>query len=144
MSDTQAVLAVNQTFYRAFEQKNLQAMSSVWSQGVGSICIHPGRPPLKGWEQINFAWEQIFRNTEAFQVQIEVLTVEVSGNLAYVVLVEKLVQVIQGRSIESQTMATNVFERMANAWYMVLHHGSPILPPPGQQPGQPGQQQPRR
>lgn len=37
------VLAVNEAFYRAFEKKDIEAMSAVWSQGTASLCIHPGR-----------------------------------------------------------------------------------------------------
>lgn len=141
MSDTQAVLAVNQAFYRAFEQKDLQTMSHLWSQTMTSTCVHPGRPPLRGWEQIRFAWEQIFRSTEAFQIQTDIINTEISGNLAYVFLVAKLVQVINGRPMEAQSVITNVFERTANAWYLIHHHGSPIMPPPNQ-PGNPSPNQP--
>lgn len=142
MSDTQAILAANQAFYRAFEQKNLEAMRLVWSQGENAVCIHPGRPPLKSWEQIRLSWDQIFKNTEAIKVEFGVVTTEVSGNLGYAVLLVKLIQNIEGRRVEAQLMATNMFENIAGTWKLILHHGSPIMParPPGQQP--PGPQSP--
>ncbi|WP_413162010.1 hypothetical protein ACL6C3_24590 [Capilliphycus salinus ALCB114379] len=34
MSDEQEVLAANKAFYRAFEKKDLEAMSAVWSKGT--------------------------------------------------------------------------------------------------------------
>lgn len=58
------VLAANQAFYQAFEKKDIDAMSAVWSQGTGSLCIHPGRNVLRGWQPIRVSWEQIFRKTK--------------------------------------------------------------------------------
>lgn len=147
MSDNQAVLAANQAFYRAFEQKNLEALSSIWLKGDNCVCIHPGRPPLKGWERISASWDEIFKNTESIQLTTETIAAGVSGNIAYVVLLEKLSQVIQGRSVEVQSIATNVFARTSEAWRLVHRHGSPILPmvaPNQQGPGNMPPGMPRR
>ena len=139
MSETQAVLAANQAFYQAFEQKNIEAMSAVWSRGAGCICIHPGRPILKGWDQIRQSWDQIFQHTESIQITPEIVSAEVSGNLGCVILVTKLVQMIQGNRVDVQSLATNIFGRVNNSWYLIHHHGSPILPAaPNQGPPPPG------
>jgi ketosteroid isomerase-like protein len=122
-----AALAANQAFYRAFEKKDLDAMRSIWSQGTGSVCIHPGSAALRGWEQIETSWQRIFRNTAYMEVEIDVITADLSGNFAYLVLTENLLQVVRGRRIEAQTIATNIFELMSGEWYLIHHHGSPIL-----------------
>jgi ketosteroid isomerase-like protein len=71
----------------------------------------------------------------------ETISAGASGNIAYVVLLEKLSQLIQGRSVDVQSIATNVFARTPEAWRLVHRHGSPVLPmvspdqpPPGQRP----------
>jgi ketosteroid isomerase-like protein len=122
-----AALAANQAFYRAFEKKDLDAMRSIWSQGTSSVCIHPGSAVLRGWEQIETSWQQIFRNTAYMEVEIDVIAADLSGNFAYLVLTENLLQVVRGRRIEAQTIATNIFELMSGKWYLIHHHGSPIL-----------------
>lgn len=122
-----AALAANQAFYRAFEKKDLDAMRSIWSQGTSSVCIHPGGAALRGWEQIETSWQQIFRNTAYMEVEIDVIAADLSGNFAYLVLTENLLQVVRGRRIEAQTIATNIFELMSGKWYLIHHHGSPIL-----------------
>lgn len=127
MNERETVLAANDAFYRAFEKKNLEAMESVWSQGIGSLCIHPGRDALKGWASIRDTWEQIFKHTSYLEVDTEIISVEISGALAYVVLIENVLQIGSGRRIEAQSMATNIFEQMAERWYMVHHHGSPLV-----------------
>lgn len=149
MSDTQALLAANQAFYRAFQTKSLEAMSAIWANGINSICIHPGRPALKGWDQIRFSWDQIFRNMEILQLGIDVMTSEVRGTFGYVILAEKLVQGIQGQQIEVQSIATNLFENSGGSWRLLHRHASPILPmmPPPNQPMSnppPGMGQPPR
>jgi ketosteroid isomerase-like protein len=121
------VLATNEAFYRAFEKKDIEAMSVVWSQGTGSLCIHPGRNVLRGWKEIRYSWEQIFKNTKYIEIDTEIISTEVRDTIAYVILIEKLLQVSGGRSVQAQSMATNIFERMASSWYLVHHHGSPIM-----------------
>ncbi len=123
----QAVLDANKAFYRAFEKKDMAAMSAVWSQGTTSLCIHPGRNALRGWDAIRMSWEKIFRNTSYLEIETDVLQVEVNGNLAYVVLVEAVLQVNGNRRSQGKSVATNVFECMAQQWYLVHHHGSPLI-----------------
>jgi len=124
--DRDDVLQANAAFYRAFEKKDLEAMTAIWSQGLSSLCVHPGRDALKGWDAIRNSWQQIFKNTRYLEIDIDVISVEISGDLAYVVLVEKVLQIGEDR-LEAKSMATNIFERMADRWYLVHHHGSPVV-----------------
>jgi ketosteroid isomerase-like protein len=121
------VLMANEAFYRAFEKRDAAAMGEIWSHGVESCCIHPGRQALVGWDAIGASWEGIFKNTRYIEIEIELLKVEMSGDLAYIVLIETVMQIAGNRRIQARSMATNVFERMAQQWYLVHHHGSPLL-----------------
>jgi ketosteroid isomerase-like protein len=121
------VLATNEAFYRAFEKKDIEAMSVIWSQGTGSLCIHPGRNALRGWKDIRASWQLIFRNTRYIEIETSIITTEIRDNIAYVILIEKLLQITNGRSIQADSIATNIFELMASKWYLVHHHGSPIM-----------------
>lgn len=102
-------------------------MSLLWFQGSGSLCIHPGGKVLQGWQEVRRSWEQIFRNTNYLEIDIEIISIEVGTQVACIVLVENVLQVIQGRKLQAQSTATNVFQRMAQKWYLVHHHGSPII-----------------
>jgi ketosteroid isomerase-like protein len=121
------VLAANEAFYRAFEKKDISAMSIVWSQGTGSLCIHPGRNVLRGWKAISESWKQIFKNTSYIEIETQIIATEVRNNIAYIVLVETLLQVSRNRRVQAESMARNIFERMGSSWYLVSHHGSPLL-----------------
>jgi ketosteroid isomerase-like protein len=128
MTDPQTeVLAANDAFYRAFEKKNLETMSQVWSQGTASLCIHPGRNALRGWKQIRDSWELIFKNTKYLEIEIEIITMEIRDTTAYIVLVERVLQASSGRTIKAESIATNIFEQMAGKWYLIHHHGSPLV-----------------
>ena len=125
--DRAAVLAANQAFYNAFSDRDLGAMRSLCWQGGTSICIHPGSQPLIGWSAIEQSWDGIFQHTESLQIDLEIVRVEVDRSLAYVVVQEIVLQANQGRKMKAQSIATNVFQKMAQKWYLVSHHGSPIM-----------------
>ncbi|MBD2440239.1 nuclear transport factor 2 family protein [Nostoc sp. FACHB-110] len=124
---TSEVLAINTAFYRAFEKKDIEAMKAIWSHGTGSLCVHPGRKTLRGWTEICNSWEKIFQNTAYIEINVDIVTTEVTDNIAYVVLIENVFQVLGGRRIEAQSMATNIFQKLGGKWYLVHHHGSPII-----------------
>ena len=121
------VLAVNEAFYRAFEKKDLEVMSQIWSQGTVSLCIHPGGKVLRGWSEVRDSWEKIFRNTSYLEIDLEIIATEISDEIAYVVVLEKVLQISKGRRVEAKSMATNIFSNLAQKWYLVHHHGSPLI-----------------
>ena len=121
------LLARNTAFYRAFEKKDIDAMSAVWSQGTGSICVHPGWDVLRGWKDIGKSWEKIFQNTAYIEINTDIHSTEIRENIAYIVLTEKVMQVVNGRKMEARSLATNVFESLGGKWYLVHHHASPVV-----------------
>lgn len=127
MSDAPIILAANKAFYRAFEKKDIDAMSAAWSKGTACLCIHPGREVTTGWEAVKKSWEQIFQATQYLEIDLEIISVEVSGDFAYVVLIENVMQVVGRKRLQAESMATNIFTKMADQWYLIHHHGSPLI-----------------
>lgn len=127
MTDQEAVLAANEAFYRAFSQKDLSGMSLIWWQGSTSLCIHPGGQVLTGWESIRASWESIFRHTDSLEIETEIIKAEIDQSLAYVAVRETVLQSSRGRKVKAQSLATNLFQKMAQKWYLVHHHGSPVV-----------------
>ncbi|MCF4967451.1 YybH family protein [Nostoc sp. CMAA1605] len=121
------VLAANTAFYRAFEKKDIDAMSNVWSKGTGSCCIHPGCDALRGWQEISISWEQIFKNTAYMEINTDILNIELVDSLAYLSVIENVLQVVRGKRLEARSIATNIFQLLGGKWYLVHHHGSPIM-----------------
>ena len=126
-SDQEAVLAANEAFYHAFSQRSLKEMTLVWWQGATSLCVHPGGQVLTGWDNIQSSWEAIFRNTDSFEIDIEVIKVEIDQAIAYTIVQETVLQSSRGRKVKAPSIATNIFQKMAQRWYLVHHHGSPVM-----------------
>ncbi|MGV2828576.1 YybH family protein [Myxosarcina sp. GI1(2024)] len=126
-ADKEAVLAVNQAFYDAFSNKDLSGMNRLWWQGSTSSCVHPGGSVLEGWKEIQASWETIFRNTDSFEIDIEIIKLEVDRALAYIIVREIVLQSSRGRKVKAPSLATNLFQKMAQKWYLIHHHGSPIM-----------------
>lgn len=124
--DRQAVLDRNAEFYRAFAARELTAMADVWSHGSAISCIHPGRTALVGWDQVRASWQSIFTHTDELEIDIDPTEVTLSSTVAVVVLTETVLQISGRRRFKAVSMATNVFEKLGDRWYLIHHHGSPI------------------
>ena len=127
LTDKEKVLAANQAFYAAFSSRDIKSMNLLWWQGTSSVCIHPGGDVLLGWENIQESWESIFRNTNSFEIDVEVVKIELDRSLAYVIVREMVLQSSRDRKVKAPSIATNIFQKMAQKWYLVSHHGSPIM-----------------
>lgn len=121
--EMQEVLAANQAFYDAHEQRDLGAMDDVWVHGDEVACIHPGWPILRGWDDVRRSWEGIFNGPGRNQFVITNVAVTLTDALAIVTLDENL---LDARA-QGTVAATNVFRRDADGWRMTLHHGSPVM-----------------
>ncbi|EAZ89743.1 YybH family protein [Crocosphaera chwakensis] len=121
------LIAINQAFYRGFEKRDIKVMNQVWWQGSSSTCVHPGGNVIKGWDAIRSSWETIFKNTDYLEIDTEIINIDMGQEVAYIILIEKVTQINNGRRLEAQSIATNGFRKMAQKWSLVHHHGSPII-----------------
>lgn len=130
MSDRNAVVEANRAFYRAFETLDAEQMEQVWMRDAKIVCIHPGWRKLSGWGPVMNSWERIFESAFKMKFQVNELEVFLDGNIAVVVTEENLTQHGYDGISRSQVLATNVYERSGQKWWLVLHHGSPVMQPP--------------
>ncbi len=114
----EALLAANDAFYRAFNQRDLEAMDMLWAQTVPVSCIHPGWNLLSGRAEVLESWEAIMSNPEQVRIVSGGATAEVIGSVAFVVCRE----FVGG----SPLIATNMFVREGIDWRLVHHHSSPV------------------
>jgi len=119
----QTVLAANQAFYDAHEQKDLPAMEALWERSDRVTCVHPGWPILRGWPTVLQSWRQIFAGPGHNQFILTNLSVSVEGDIAWVTVDENLVDGAASGTIA----ATNMFARSGDQWRLIVHHGSPVM-----------------
>jgi ketosteroid isomerase-like protein len=122
------VLAANQAFYDAHEQRDIEAMRALWEHSERVVCIHPGWPILRTWPVVEASWERILGGPgrNQFIVTNTSVTVMPAGDtdsVAWVTLDENLVE----GQVAGTIAATNVFVRNDGRWLLVHHHGSPVL-----------------
>ncbi len=127
--DKQEVAQANQDFYRAFETLKIEEMEKVWAKNTEIQCAHPGWRVLRGWGPVMESWKRIFENTPSMRFTLTDVKVEVCSEIAWVTLYENLVSSIQGQDYSAAILTTNIFQKTAEGWRMILHHGSSVSQP---------------
>ena len=65
MDDSDAVLAANLEFYRAFTMRDVAAMEALWARRAPVACVHPGWPALADRDAVMESWRGILANPES-------------------------------------------------------------------------------
>ena len=122
-SAEELVAAANRAFYDAHEGRDIAAMSAIWEQSARVVCIHPGWPILRGWDDVLQSWAGIFRGPGRNQFILTNEAIVVAGDVAWVTLDENLM----GVEGTGTVAATNVFAKSNDRWLLLAHHGSPVM-----------------
>jgi ketosteroid isomerase-like protein len=122
MSEKEDVKKANRALYKAFESLQIDQMERVWAHDASVTCIHPGWPIAQGWSAVRETWAVIFENTNEMKFRITDEKIEIVGDLAWVVCIER----IRSGGASGLVLATNVLRRDRQGWRMVHHHGSPM------------------
>jgi ketosteroid isomerase-like protein len=117
-SREEAVLAANEAFYHAFNEKDIDAMDSAWAASADVACVHPGWNLLFGREQVIESWRRILANPEQLRIFTGGETVVFVGDVALVLCRE----LVGGAPLA----ATNVFVQEDGAWKLLHHHSGPV------------------
>jgi ketosteroid isomerase-like protein len=118
MSDTDAILAANAAYYRAFSAGDVAAMSRIWADD-GVSCVHPGWTPLIGRAAVIESYRNILASPNRVRIAHREDTAIVSGDEGRVVCIE----IVERTALLA---ATNFYRRIGGAWRMVHHQASPI------------------
>ena len=117
MSQHASVLFVNEAFYEAFRDRDLDTMEQLWARRGPVACIHPGWQALTEREEILSSWRAILENPDAPAVHCRNAEAFVAGESAYVVCYE-----VVGRSV---LVATNLFVAEEGQWRLIHHQAGP-------------------
>jgi len=119
MTDSDAALAANLEFYRAFATRDVAAMDALWARQAPVACLHPGWAALKDRDAIMQSWEGILSNPAAPRIACYDEQVFLCGDVALVLCEEEL---------EGGTLAaSNLFVREGNEWRIAHHHAGQIV-----------------
>ena len=113
-----AVLAANSEFYRAFNQRDDEAMADLWAIRLPVACIHPGWDALTDREEVLDSWSRILANPEQ-------PSIECRNEVPF--LWEEMAMVICHEIVGDHLLAaTNMFRLEEGEWRMVHHQSSPM------------------
>ncbi|MCG5241020.1 nuclear transport factor 2 family protein [Azospirillum doebereinerae] len=118
MTDRDTLLALNQAFYRAFTNRDIAAMESLWADRLPVSCIHPGWAALFGRDAVLTSWRDVLRTPTGVTAHARNERVTLHGDTALVLCEEML----GGATLA----ATNLFAREDGAWRLVHHQAGPI------------------
>ena len=113
-----ALLNANESFYRAFNQKDFEAMGEVWARTVEVGCIHPGWDIIRGRDNVLESWRGILLNPNQPRIVVGGASVLFVGEAAIVVCRELVAT--------SGLAATNIFIREGPDWKLVHHQSGPV------------------
>jgi ketosteroid isomerase-like protein len=125
MSEVEDLRAVNDRFYRALEELDLEEMERIWLHEPWVRCIHPGWDVLVGWGQVRQSLEQIFASTGWMRVTPTECDVHVFGDVGMVACAENITASRDSDVGVAVAQATNLFRRTPEGWRMFHHHASP-------------------
>jgi len=120
------VLAANETFYKAFRDRDEVLMDAIWARSEPVFCIHPGWVPLVDRKVVLESFAAIMRQPGSPAIQCEGAVARVDGQHATVICFEVI-----GRA---RLVATNLFVRIPEGGWRIYHHhaGPTEAPTPGQ------------
>lgn len=113
-----AILAANDTFYRAFSLRDADAMDELWARSHPVACIHPGWPVLSGRSVVMESWRRVLENPHSPRISCLHAKVHRLGDVAFVTCFES----VQGALLS----ATNVFVLEDGEWTMAHHQAGPV------------------
>ena len=143
IDDCGFVLEKHSAFYKAFSNKDYDAMDEIWLHDNCAICIHPSQKPIIGASAVLTSWEKMFQSgiddgNGGYQRNKIVPTnirLCVKGTTATVTCDEevytrrfvrgkKRLEDNDGMELVNKLTATNILRKVGGKWYMMQHHAS--------------------
>ena len=115
----EAVLRANTAFYRAFADRDIEKMDSLWALDKPVAVIHPGWIGLEGGDAVMGSWKEILANPASPDIRINNARAHIYGEVAFVICYE-LVN-------ESVLIATNIYVLQDNHWKIVHHQAGATM-----------------
>ncbi len=118
---------VEQQFYEALQQGDLEMLMAVWADDDEAACVHPGGVRVSGTAALRASFEAILS-----QGPLNIVPESVRRHQGMGCAVHHLTERISGRTPDGlQTafvLATNVYLKTTQGWRLVAHHASAAAP----------------
>ena len=113
---------VETVFYEAFMRTDYDVMKAVWAEG-NVVCVHPGSGVILGHEAVTRSWKHILENSQPSEIRYTLTNKNVTNDMAVHIVTE---EIMDAGEVVALVIATNVYQKFAQGWLMIEHHGSVI------------------
>lgn len=117
-------MQVEESFYQAFCNRDIDLMRHVWEQSDEIICIHPGTSRIYSFDLIIASWQEIFSAPEALSIELSEQVYRHAENTSIHYVKENL---FVDQKLVGLVYATNIYSHTAKGWKMVTHHATPAF-----------------
>lgn len=113
---------IEQAYYEALAQGDIEALMALWADDEEILCIHPGGVRLLGHAAIRASFAAMF---ERGRIEIRASQLHATQNMLTAVhnLIEEVPLVDDGMP-DIHILATNVYTKTPRGWRLSIHHAS--------------------
>jgi len=122
--DPSQPLAALAGFYRAFNQRDMDAMALNWANHEEVSMSNPLGGIARGWPAIRAVYERIFGGNARVQVAFHDYTLHETADLFYAVGREHGSLESGNTKLELSIRTSRLYRRINGTWQQVHHHGS--------------------
>ncbi len=125
MSAEDQVREASRRFYSALGQMidgNNDPMAGAWSHGANVTAMHPIGGRQVGWDEVRESFAQVGNLASGGEVALQDQKIEVFGDFAYEIGIEKGHAVMAGEQVTLDYRVTNIYRREGGEWRMIHHH----------------------
>src|SRR5690242_8071181 len=122
--DPASPLAALSAFYRAFNNRDIEAMARNWHDDDSASMSNPLGGIARGWPAIRAVYQRIFEGRARVRVAFHDYTLHEAGDMFYAVGRERGTLEREGLRLAPAIRTSRLFRRIDGAWRQVHHHGS--------------------
>lgn len=115
---------IEQAFYDALHQGDIERLMSCWVDEEDIVCVHPGGPRLVGHVAIRAAFDAVFANG-GVKMQVEKVRRLDAGAMSVHSVIERVEVMGNDGPQTAWVVATNVYVKSVHGWRLMAHHASP-------------------
>ena len=125
MSPEDDIKKASDQFYAALNgmlDGKIGPMEDIWSHGPATTTMHPIGGRQVGWEAVRESFAQVSGLAAGGRAELDDRIIQVAGDLAYEVGVERGRAELAGEEITIEQRVTNIYRREPDGWKIVHHH----------------------
>lgn len=118
---------VEQSFYEALREADLNKLMQTWAEDEDIVCIHPNGERLVGSQAIQASWKEILAKGP-LSIEAKIPVIFHHGMIVIHTILERHYFATSMGQKELLCHVTNIFQKNLGGWHLILHHAS-LAPP---------------